>query len=93
MCTFLADTRISKVLRLSNIHYQTWNRICTGYHTEETAHKYLDSIIERCFPETTPEHIELINSRYVELCKGVTIKRLGGAEKCQKKSKLKTLPI
>lgn len=95
-CTFLANTRISKILRLSNIHYQAWSRICAGYHTEETAHRYLDIIIERCFPETTPEHIEIINYRYAELCKGVNIKhvkRLGGAEKCQKKNKLQTLPI
>lgn len=94
-CTFLANVRISQVLKTSNVHPQTWNRICTGYHTEETSHKYLDSIIERCFPDTTHEHIEFINSRYAELYEGVTIKRLGGAEKCQEKAKqkLKKLPI
>lgn len=92
--TFLAGSQISKVLKLSEVHPQTWSRICTGYHTEETAHKHLNQIIERCFPDTTPEHIKVINYRYKEFCKGITItKRLGGAEKCQKKNKLQILPI
>ncbi|MBJ3788729.1 hypothetical protein FO497_13480 [Bacillus cereus ATCC 10876] len=92
-CTFLANSGIPKVLKTAKVHPQTWNRICSGEATEETAHKYLDAIIKRCFPDTTSEHIECINTRYAELYKGVNITRLGGAEKCKEKQKLKTLPI
>lgn len=91
-CTFLSNEGIPKVLKTAKVHPQTWNRICTGEATEETAHKYLDSIIKRCFPDTTREHIEFINTRYAELYKGVNIEKRGGAEECKEKQKLKTLP-
>ncbi|HFJ9480942.1 hypothetical protein MKX99_24920 [Bacillus sp. FSL R9-9863] len=95
-CTFLANEGISKVLQLSKVHSQTWSRICSGEATEETAHKHLNAIIKRCFPETTSEHIEFINTRYAELYKGVNIEKRGGSEKCKEskpQQKLKTLPI